>query len=213
MKKYARLITAAAVGIFLGFVFAACDGRVSSVWFALETAAMVIFTLVYFFGEGESGNTFQSCLTSLILTFFPGFIWAVIVRKDSYFGYSAGKLVGGTMVCGLILFLCIWLSRHEVGPLRAAFGRNMLPAFFAVAGVHRLISYFKDLDSFTISFRDVLCVHGFLFIFFAIGVMIGANRSKMAKLETYIAAAVWGGVFAVLHILDFITVPVLDVLK
>ena len=212
MKKYARLISAAAVGLFLGFVFAACDGRVSSVWFALETAAMVILTLVYFFGEGDSGNTFQSCLTSLILTFLPGFMWAVIVRKGSYFGYSSGKLIGGAMVAGLAVFLCVWLSRHEVGPLRAAFGRNMLPAFFAVAGIHRLISYFKDLDSFTVSFKDTLCVHGFLFILFAVGVMIGANRSKLASLESYIAAAVWGGVFTVLHILDFLTVPVLDVL-
>ena len=87
----------------------------------------------------------------------------------------------------------------------------MLPAFFAVAGVHRLVKYFKDLDSFTISFKDNLCVHGLLFVLFALGVFIGANRSKLVQLESYIAAAVWGGVFTVLHLLDFLTVPVLDV--
>lgn len=210
MKNYRRLIAALATGIVLGFAFAACDGRVSSVWFALETTAMVIFTAVYFFGEGASGNTLQSCLTSLILTFVPGLIWVLIVRSKTYFGYSSGKLIGGAMVCGLFIFLCILLTRHQTGPLRAAFGRNMLPAFFAVSGMVRLIAYFKDLESFTISFNDTLCVHGLLFMLFALGVMIGANRSDLAKLETYIAAAVWGGVFTGLQVLDFITVPVLE---
>ncbi len=211
MKKHARLIASIVTGIFLGLACAACDGRVDSVWFSLETAAMVLFTVIYFFGEGESGNTFESCLTSLILSFLPGLLWVVILRSKSYFGYSGGRLIGGSMVCGLFIFLCILLSRHEVGPLRAAFGRNMLPAFFAVAGVHRLVKYFKDLDSFTISFKDNLCLHGLLFVLFALGVFIGANRSKLIKLESYIAAAVWGGVFTVLHLLDFLTVPVLDV--
>ena len=210
MKNYGRIIAAVVIGLLLGFAFAACDGRVSGVWFSLETAAMLVFTLVYFLAEGESGNTLLSCLTSLILTFLPVLIWTVVLRSGNYFGYSSGKIIMGSTVCGIIIFLCVALSRHEVGPLRAAFGRNMLPAFFAVAGVHRLIKYFKDLDSFTISFKDDLCVHGFLFVFFAVGVMIGANSSKLAKLETYIAVAVWAGAFTALHIIDAVTVPVLD---
>ena len=210
MKKYGRIISALAVSIVLGLVLAACDGRVSSVWFALETAAMVILTAVYFFGAGESGNTLQSCITSFICSFVPIIIWIVIVRTKSYFGYSSGRLIGGSLVCGLAIFLCLILTRHETGPLRAAFGRNMLPAFFAVAGMHRLIKYFKDLDSFTISFKDDLCVHGLLFMLFALGVLIAANRSNLSKLETYIAFAAWCGAFTLLHIFDYVTVPVLD---
>ena len=210
MKKYGRIITALAVSIVFGLALAACDGRVSSVWFALETAAMVILTSVYFFGIGESGNTLQSCITSFICAFVPIILWVVIVREKTYFGYSSGKLIGGSLVCALVLFLCIILTRHETGPLRAAFGRNLLPAFFGAAGLIRLIKYFKDLESFTISFKDKLCVHGLLFMLFAIGVFIAANRSKLARLESYIAVAVWGGAFALLHILDPFKLPVLE---
>ena len=212
MKNHIRLISALITGIVIGLICAACDGRVSGVWFALETAAMVLFTVIYFFGEGESGNTLESCLTSLILSFVPGTVWMIIVRSGSYFGYSGGKLIVGTSVCGLFIFLCVLLTRHEIGPLRAAFGRNMLPAFFFFSVMHRLIKYFKDLDSFTLSIKDDLCVHGLLFMIFAVGVMIGANRSKLACFETYIAVAVWGGVFTALHVLEFVNVPVLDIL-
>ncbi len=211
MKKYARIIAAVSIGALTGLALAACDGRVSGVWCALETAAMILLTAEYFLASGDSGNSIESTLACIITSFLPPLLWTLIVSSKEYFGYSRTHIICGSTVCGMIMLVFGLLSRHQTGPLRAAFGRNMLPAFFGVAGVHRLITYFKDMGSFTISFKDELCVHGLLFVLFALGVFIGANRSKLAKLDAYIALAVWIGVFTVLHLIEAVNIPVLEV--
>ena len=211
MKKNRRIFIVLGICIALGFVLAACDGRLSSVWFSLETVSMVLLTGCYFCSADVAENRFSSLSVCLFFSLIPTLIWTLVVRNDSYFGYSAGKIIGGALICGGIIFLCSLLTRHETGPLRAAFGRNLLPAFFGVAGVHRLISYFKDMKSFTLSAKDELCVHGILFVVLSIGVFIGANRSRLAKLDAYIALAALCGVFTVLHVIEQIHIPILDV--
>ncbi len=211
MKNYGRIAVSAGVGIVLGLALAACDGRVGPVWFAIETAAMIYLTALYFLACGEKGNWFQSLLICVVGAFMPVLLWRIIVRSNSYFGYTGTKIMGGALVCGLVIFGCCCLVRHQTGPLRAAFGRNLLPAFFGVAAAIRLIKYFGDIGSFTVSFKDSLCVHGLFFALFALGVFIGANRSLLSKLESWIAAALWTGVFVLCHILSFIDLPVLEV--
>ncbi|MBR6873524.1 MAG: hypothetical protein IKN17_08485 [Ruminococcus sp.] len=210
MKKYSKMIAVLGTCIVFGLALAACDGRLNSIWFSLEIISMILLTACYFFTASAAENTMQSFAAALICSAVPMLLWFIIVRNDSYLGYSGGKLFAGSLICGGIMFLCGILSRYQIGPLRAALGRNMLPAFFCVAGLVRLIKYFDHLKSFTISFNDSLCVHGLFFVIFAFGVFIGANRSLLVKLDAYIAAAIWGGVFTVLHIIEQIHIPILD---
>ncbi|MBR4555403.1 MAG: hypothetical protein IKO27_07400 [Ruminococcus sp.] len=204
-----NLIIMLGLSLTIGFLLAACDGRINGIWFSLETVSMLLLTLSYFFGAEVSENILEDFIATFAVMGIPTAIWVIFVKNDYYFGYTGGKIVGGALVMGGIMFAATALTRHQTGPLRAALGANLLPAFFGVAGTHRLISYFKDAGKFRIDFNDKLCVHGLLFCVFAIGVLIGANRKKLAKGEPYIAVAIWTGLFAVLHLIDAVNVPIL----
>ena len=185
----------------LGFAFAALDGRISSTYFCLETVSGLTLAAAYFFGADVCENAFSDFVFSVLGVAGPAVIWAACVRKGEYFGYPTGKFIGGALVCGGIVYLMTLLTRHEVGPLRAALGRNMLPAFFCAASVHRFAFLFSLSKSFELRLTDPFCFSAFFFAALALVMFIAANRSNLASANSYLAAAMWGGVFAAVLII------------
>ena len=194
MKKKNILIMSGVI-LLLGLALAALWGRVPSLYISLEVVSAVLFTVAYFFGTVGTESNFQSFGVCVAAVGVPAALLALIVRAEDYYGYSGGKLTAAAFLCGGIIFVMAWLSRHETGPLRAALGVNMLPAFFGAAGLSRFISYVNDLGRFSINLRVELCFSGVILLLFALGVFIGANRSKLASANTYLALAIWAGVF------------------
>lgn len=188
----------AGVILLLGMMLAALWGRVSSLYISLETCSMVLFTVSYFFGAQLSENNMERFFSSVGAVGIPITLLVVITRSGSYFGYSGGVFTLAAFVCGGIIFALALLSNHSGGPLRAALGANFLPVFFGAASFDRLRIYFRDMGGFTLSFHDKLCFDGVLFFIFAIGVLIGANRSKLFSWNNLLAILIWVGVFAAL---------------
>ncbi|MBR6102142.1 MAG: hypothetical protein IKP95_06930 [Ruminococcus sp.] len=181
--------------LLLSLTIAALWGRVSSLYLSLETCSAVLFTVAYFFSAEGGGTKLDMLALSVAAVGCPAVLTTLIIREDKYFGYAGGMITSAAMVCGGIIFLFALLSRHETGPLRAALGINMLPAFFGAASLNRLIPYFNDMGSMTFNFKDKLCFDGVLFAVFAIGVFIGANRKELASANTYLALLIWSAVF------------------
>lgn len=198
MAKYRKHLIMLGITALLGFAFAALDGRVSSTYFCLETVSAVTFAAAYLFGADLAENAFSDFVFSMVGTAGPAVIWAACVRKGEYFGYTTGKFIGGALVCGGIIYLMTLLTRHEVGPLRAALGRNMLPAFFAAAAAHRFAFLYRISNSFELKLTDTFCFTAIFLAVMALVMFIAANRSQLASANTYLAAAMWGGVFAVI---------------
>ncbi|MBR1393619.1 MAG: hypothetical protein IJ561_07265 [Ruminococcus sp.] len=195
MKRYRRMLIMLGVMLLLGVTLAALDGRISSLYFSLETISAVLFTVSYFFGADVSENKTENFFSAVGAVGVPVALWTLILRSGDYFGYTGEKITMAAFFCGGVIFAFSLLTRHQTGPLRAAFGRNMLPAFFGAAAFARLIPYIKDAG-FVLNFKDKLCFDGVLLLIFAIGVFIGANRKLLAKGEAYVALLVWVGVFA-----------------
>lgn len=196
MAKYRKDLIMLGIAALIGFAFAAMDGRVSETYFCLETASAVCFAAAYIFAADVCENNLSSFGFSFVGTALPVMIWQTVVRSGEYFGYPTGKLLGAAFFCGGVIFLMAMLSRHEVGPLRAALGRNMLPAFFGAAAVHRFSVYYDMAGSFTLTLSDPTCFAAIFLAAMAVVMFFAANRSCLAKPDTYLAAAMWGGVFA-----------------
>lgn len=196
MGKYRKNLIMLVIIAMIGFAFAALDGRVSNTYFCLETVSGITLAAAYFFGADVCENAFSDFVFSILGVAGPAFIWAVCVRKGEYFGYPTGKFIAGALVCGGIIYLMTLLTRHEVGPLRAALGRNMLPAFFAAASVHRFAFLFSLGKSFELKLTDPFCFTAVFFAVMALVMFIAANRSNLASANAYLALAMWGGVFA-----------------
>lgn len=196
MKKHAKIIIMLGTMLILGLAMAALWGRVSSKVFSIETAAMVLFSVSFIFGADVSENSAQGIFTSVAAVGIPVLLTCIIVRAGNYFGYSAGKIVSAAFVCGAIIAAFVLLTRHETGPLRAALGRCMLSSFFLMAGLSRLIPFFRSMGGFRIDMGSKLCFDGVLFVVFAIVVFIVGNRGHFSDLNTYLALVIWCGAFA-----------------
>lgn len=200
MLKNKSTLVMIGVILLLGALLAALDGRISPLYFSLESVSAVLFTVSYFFGADISRNKTENFFTSVGAVGVPVAMWALIVRSGNYFGYKGEKIVMAAFFCGGVIFAFSLLTRHQTGPLRAAFGRNLLPAFFGAAAFARLIPYINDVG-FVFNFKDKLCFDGVLLLIFAVTIFIGANRKYLAKGDAYIALLVWVGVFAALLII------------